>query len=102
MGGNPEVQVKTALKHIIRLAEHNPCVKLVIIAYDSYADIITTVDDYRIQGGTNFRSAFSKIAEVLNNILDLSSVNIAFLTDGKDMESNKQMLVPEFKEMLSR
>jgi ankyrin repeat protein len=112
MGGAPERQVSTALKHIYALAQGNPCVKLVMVTYGSEADIIDTPDQYRIRGGTNFRAAFDMVKTVLRGyrcsdapehrhaINNVCGVTIAFLTDGQDMSGNKNRLVPEFKEML--
>src|SRR3990167_158719 len=101
MGGSPGEQVKTAIRHIDSLAKHNPCVQLVLIAYDSFAEIISSPEKYNIQGGTNFMSAYQKIKEILNGLKNssLCSINIAFLTDGQD-GSDKKQLTSNFRDCL--
>lgn len=102
MNGNPFLQVKTALQHIEALADQNNQVKLVLLSYGSDCRQIHSSEEYFIQGGTNFRSAFIFIKNILDsyNLESISSVSIAFLTDGQDLESNKESLVPTFRDII--
>jgi len=112
MSGNPYKQVLTALRHIYHLSQHNSSVKLMMISYESSAKIINTPEEYKICGGTNFRAAFEAVNQLLSRYIcsdenkhavnNVSSVTIAFLTDGQDQSYNRERLVPEFREMLRR
>lgn len=118
MRGNPWKQVETALIHIMGLKQYNPNVKVVVIAYESYAEIIDVsgsseevnqkIKTMFTGGGTNFRNAFHKIREVLSGYAcgeeigrhNISNVTIAFMTDGLDGSGARHRLAPEFREML--
>lgn len=107
MSGNPWSQVQSGLRHIVSLAANNPFVKVEVIAYQSVAEILdlglnlasalNAINMHQAGGGTNFLDAFAKVGNVLSkyycsdlgsisegrtNLTDVSSVNIAFLTDG--------------------
>ncbi len=106
MSGNPWRQVQAALRHIVALASTNPLVEVDVIAYESYAQIVNlghsldtarnAIDSLNAGGGTNDRSAFDKVSELLNryhysgpsNIpcppykTEVGSITIVFLTDG--------------------
>ena len=122
MGGAPWKQVETALLHIMSLSRNTPFVKIVIIAYDSNAEIINTsgteADVHRVirnmftGGGTNFRAAFTKVKEVLlqyecddnevNNNNNVSNITVAFLTDGQadGDRAQRMVLVEEFDKII--
>lgn len=113
MSGQPMDQVRMALRHIEELAKINEQVKLVIVSYSSGAVVIQDIDEYGKRcSGTNFRAAFAKIDEVLRSYMcserkedqqrpnNVSTVTIAFMTDGQDGSGNRPRLVPEFREML--
>ena len=122
MAGSSWVQVQEALIHMLSLASNNNNVKLKIITYDSYANIVDTsgtleqqrnrIKNISAGGGTTFRSAFSKIEtllsdficsddpDLLNKLNNVGSVTIAFLTDGQSADINKNTLVVDFKNML--
>jgi len=112
MAGKSATQVATALKHIVSLSKINSSVKLVILSYGSDCQEIFSAEDYYIDGGTNFRAAFAMVDNVLaryicsneekdlHKINNVSSVTVAFLTDGEDTSGHRDWLVPEFKEML--
>lgn len=118
MGGNPIDQVKMALKHVIGLSRSNQMMKVILITYDSYSNLIDVsgplptvlqkIESIRASGGTNFKSAFSLISDVLSkyeyseeatgeNIIN--NATICFLTDGQSGE-NAQGLLSNFKNML--
>jgi len=112
MGGGPERQVRAALKHIIGMANLNKHVKLVMLSYGSDCKTIHSAEEYRIDGGTNFRAAYAAIRDVIarhtcsddeqhalsgNNV---GSVTIAFLTDGEDTCGRNDTLVSDFKAVL--
>ena len=118
MSGGPWRQVESALLHIMGLTRSNGLVKTIIVAYDSFGEIIDTngtVDEVKnkIQtmftgGGTNFRAAFEKVKEVLQKYSysdkqsdenSISNVSISFLTDGQAGES-ADTLVPAFQTIL--
>lgn len=125
MAGSPWKQVETALIHIMGLSMTaglgNSSVKTVIVAYDSFAEIINTsgtqeqvnntIKTMFNGGGTNFNAAFNKVKDVLENYTcsddpsllhndnNVSSVTIAFLTDGQSGE-NRDELTRTFKEIL--
>jgi ankyrin repeat protein/uncharacterized protein YegL len=104
MGGNPINQVKFSLKRIVDSAYDNPTVLCQVIGYDDTAqsffiDISQTketnydrVEKIGRMGGTNFKSAFSKIVEIMNsmkqspvnNLSEISNLIIIFMTDGQD------------------
>jgi ankyrin repeat protein len=114
MGGGPEHQVRSAIRHIISMAAHSPCVKLVILSYSSECIEIQNPQSYVIGGGTNFRGAFAMVQKVLSRYIcsddpqlamhpnNVSTVNIAFLTDGEDTCGGRDRLVNEFKTILQR
>lgn len=114
MGGKPGQQVSVALRHIEALSKQNEQVKLVMLSYGSECKEIQTASEYQIDGGTNFRAAFKSVEHVLtryicsdkkedlHKINNISTVTIAFLTDGEDGSGNRERLVPEFREMLLR
>lgn len=112
MSGRPGEQVLTALKHIHALAKTNPQTHLLMLSYGSDCQEITNPNDYKINGGTNFRSAFKQIDQVLRRYrsadvapvaddarIEVGSVHIAFLTDGQDgcSRGDRANLVPEFR-----
>ena len=118
MSGSPWKQVETALLHIMGLTRSNNMVKTVIVAYDSYGEIMDTTGTHdevndKIRkmftgGGTNFRAAFDKVKEVLAkyNFSDeqcgensISNVTVAFLTDGQSGEKH-ELLVKMFNDIL--
>lgn len=130
MSGNPWTQVKTALVHIVGLVDSNPLVKLVVITYQSIATLVDSTTGSveqiaaRMQalqsgGGTNFKSAFDKICEVLRNYTyaeeggnaaaalfaerNVGHVSVAFLTDGQDGTHGERraQIVSQFHEDLS-
>ena len=113
MCGRPMDQVRTALKHMVELAKVNSHVVLKMIAYSSGANEIDHVSEYGTRvGGTNFRAAFEQVACLLRRYkcsdlpedahqdFNVSSVAIAFLTDGMDGSGPRERLVPELKEKL--
>lgn len=112
MAGKSATQVSTALKHIVSLSKINTSVKLIILSYGSDCQEIFNAEDYKIDGGTNFRAAFAMVDNVLARYIcsneekdlhkmnNVSSVTVAFLTDGEDTSGSRDRLVPEFKEML--
>ena len=114
MSGGPERQVRTALRHILGLAATAPHLQLVVVSYNSTATEIHTAEDYVIGGGTNFRCAFAAVQTILTRYVcsddprdaalpnNVSSVTIAFLTDGGHTDGNCEGLVPEFRQMLQR
>jgi hypothetical protein len=96
MAGNAWRQVQQALVHIIGLTNSNPLVRTVIVAYESSAVVVPTeVDAVRALaagGGTNFSAAYLCVKDVLSRFAysekqsgptSVSSVQIAFLTDGQ-------------------
>lgn len=122
MGGTGWTQVQAALTHIVGVTQSNPLIKTIIINYDSMASILNLIGSVteirgriaalRAGGGTNFRSAFEKVREVLerhtysestvqtgDSIYSVSNVVVAFLTDGQD-GGNKTTLVSDFRDML--
>lgn len=121
MGGFFWKQVETALIHIMSLNQSNTFVKTVIVAYDSFAEIINTsgtqADVTRViksmftGGGTNFNAAFDKIKDVLSKYVcsdvenmknapnNVSNVTVAFLTDG-EATSDRNVLVSTFRQIL--
>lgn len=113
MGGLPERQVRAALKHIEALAKTSAHVKLVMLTYGSDCTEIQTAEQYRIDGGTNFRAAFQMVDVVLRRYMcsdepadaeranNVSMATVVLMTDGQDGSGNRQTLVPEFKEMLA-
>ena len=120
-GWHPFQQVQSALLHIASLTHGNPFLKLVLIAYDSSAEIInlgvTQADNFRViksmvaGGGTVFKAAFNKIREVLTTYQpeNIGNVVITLLTDGQDNGSgngctadDKNKLVLECDEMLKK
>src|SRR3990170_1647878 len=122
MAGSPWKQVETALIHIMGMTRTNPLIKTVIVAYDSYAEIINTngtqdqvnekIKKMFTGGGTNFLSAFEKIREVLSMYIctddpkmryvenNISNVTVAFLTDGQASE-NRDLLIKTFNTMIA-
>lgn len=104
MSGNPERQVRAAVASILGMAKHNTNVRLVLLAYSDSCQQIHQPEEYKINGGTNFRAAFQQIDHVLANCdpSSISNVIIAFLTDGQDTCGGKDRLVPDFSEMLHR
>jgi ankyrin repeat protein/uncharacterized protein YegL len=118
MSGGPWRQVESALLHIMGLTRSNGLVKTVIVAYESFGEIIDTsgtVDEVKNKirtmftgGGTNFRAAFEKVKEVLQKYSysdeqstenSISNVTISFLTDGQAGE-RADTLVPAFQTIL--
>ena len=105
MSGQPINQVKMSLKRATDLTFQNPNLITWMIPYDSAADSIridtlnTKQTYYNIidhlsdnMGGTSFRSAFEKIIEIsamYSADLTVSSIQVIFLTDGQDMDSNR-------------
>lgn len=121
MSGAPWRQVESALLHIFGLVQSCPFVKLVIVAYDSNAEIIN-LGNTQIEGtnairkmfnggGTNFRAAFNKVKDVLvsyicstdpklqNKPNNVESATVAFLTDGESGD-NREDLIKTFREIL--
>jgi hypothetical protein len=110
MGGSPWQQVEMALLHIMGLTFSNPMVKTEIIAYESFAEIIDlncTQEQARQKiktmftgGGTNFIAAFDSIRQLLGRYVcddsdarnNVSSITIAFLTDGQSGRNNKEQV----------
>ena len=114
MGGGPFKQVESALVHIFALSQNNNAIKPVIVVYESTARIINInlavqsqeeinqiIKTLYTGGGTNFRSAFSKIKDVLEHYNNdpISSATIMFLTDGESGE-NREKLIENYKEMI--
>lgn len=110
MRGRAGEQVGTALRHIHALAKSNPQSTLVMLSYGSDCIEITQPEQYRVNGGTNFRAAFRSIDEVLRRYAHvdadapanggkpvIGAVHIAFLTDGQDGSGDRATLVPEFR-----
>lgn len=129
MAGNPWQQVQAGLRHIISLASQNPLVKIEVIAYQSYAEIIdlgktlisaiSAINALHEGGGTNNRSAYAKVEEVLSRyyykphptidttkLTQVSNVTIAFLTDGcaDNLHDNASRiaLADEFRVILAK
>jgi len=113
MSGRPMEQVRMALEHMVGLAATNANVNLRIISYSSGAVEISNVSEYgRRSSGTNFQAAFQQIQLVLQQYRPttepndyasnvVSSVAIAFLTDGQDGSSlRRDRLVPELAALL--
>lgn len=96
MAGSAFNQVKTALLHIISMAQYNPSVVIKFIIYNSFASLVNltgqqdtdrqTINNLSAGGGTNFSEAFKAIRTILfeYSTKDIDSVAIAFLTDGQD------------------
>jgi hypothetical protein len=121
MFGRPWSQVEMALLQIMAMARLNNMVKVVIVAYDHGAEIIDTTGtpehvDAKIKsmftgGGTNFQAAYQKVREVLQRFQysdkaedadipnNVSSVNVAFLTDGQ-AGGNREQLITDFRDIL--
>eukprot|EP01060_Flectonema_neradi_P009626 TRINITY_DN16854_c0_g1_i1.p1 TRINITY_DN16854_c0_g1~~TRINITY_DN16854_c0_g1_i1.p1 ORF type:complete len:1402 (+),score=282.26 TRINITY_DN16854_c0_g1_i1:59-4264(+) len=112
MSGQASRQVSAALTHIECLAKANSNVKLVMLSYGSDCTEIHTAADYKINGGTNFRSAFNMVDTVLRRYIcsnkpedanlsnNVSAATIVLMTDGQDGSGNRSTLAPEFREML--
>lgn len=122
MAGQPWIQVQSALIHMLSVASLNQNIKLIIITYDSVANIVDTICSLDEQcsrirniganGGTVFRSAFDKIKTVLSRFIssddpqlqnqqnNIAGVTIAFLTDGQSGDSKKETLAQDFKNIL--
>lgn len=126
MAGNPWRQVQDGLIHIAALTRSNPFVVTEVVAYQSMAEIVdlglglTEMNALRViqtmqaGGGTNFHAAFAKVEEVLakyqdpltfswKTALEISSVTIAFLTDGQaDGDAQSRIaLANTFRQMLA-
>ena len=123
MAGNPWKQVQAALIHMISLAHQCPLLKMFIITYDSFAQILDTsgdvsksvnmVKNLNAGGGTTFGSAFTQIENILSKFIysdkkehenlqnNVSNVTIAFLTDGQAQDPNVQDLPAKFKKILT-
>lgn len=123
MAGTGWRQIQAALTHILALAKTNPNVKVMIIAYQSNAEIVNidpnmdpeyTIKALNAGGGTNFRDAFDKTRDVLQSFTcsdleedlnkpnNVGSVTIAFMTDGQDGSNlKKNELAPYFKDVIS-
>jgi ankyrin repeat protein/uncharacterized protein YegL len=100
MSGSPIEQVKSALRHIFGLSQHNELIKIVLITYESTAQLRAfdeeTINSLRGGGGTNFRNAFQTLSEVLRGYIcsnnpedadrlnNVGSVSVVFMTDGQD------------------
>jgi len=114
MGQGERANLRIALTHMMKMAQSNTMLKLVIIAYDSVAEIISVdigQSDAMIQneiaimlnksGGTNFRDAFDKIRVVLSKFKcgigkdpnTVSCANLVFMSDGCDnsFDQNRQV-----------
>jgi ankyrin repeat protein len=113
MSGSAFKQVKTALLHIISMAQYNPSVIIKFIIYNSFANVLALVgqpeQDRNIVnalhagGGTNFSEAFRSIREVLYTYRthDIDSAAIAFLTDGQDGSGlTRDVLVTNLRDIL--
>lgn len=122
MAGNSWNQVQSALIHMLSLASTNNKIKLIIITYDSFANVVDTSGSLELQcakiksiyagGGTTFRSAFTKIQSVLSNFIysndvellneptNIGNVTICFLTDGQSGDTNPTTLADDFRIML--
>ena len=112
MSGAPWKQVETALIHIMALTHNNPSVRTIIIGYNSSAAIIDTTgtlaeaqDAIRhafTGGGTMFTSAFEKVKAVLDSqaARDVSSITVAFMTDGQAGDNYDGLLPSKFKDIL--
>ena len=113
MAGNPWNQVQTAVTHILCLSKTLYTVKTKVIVYDSSARLLNvggteeqiknTINSISAGGGTNFRSAFACLDELLEDELennDLDNVSICFMTDGQDW-SSPDGLVEELRTILS-
>jgi len=113
MSGRPMDQVRAALTHMFELARVNSNVVLKMIAYSSGALEISHVSEYGTRvGGTNFRAAFEQVVRLLRNYkcsdlpehadqdFNVSSVSIAFLTDGQVSSNERDLILPELKERL--
>jgi len=114
MDGRPMEQVRMALNHMVELAKVNTHVILKMISYSSGAQEIAHASEYGTRvGGTNFRAAFAALTSLLRSYKssddpaqahqshNVSSVAVAFLTDGMDGPfGGRDRLVPELKESM--
>ena len=109
MSGTPIEQVKTALEHIIGLTSIKASsIETRIILYSSNAsclpimnnksmlnDLIKMIKEIKGDGGTNFLAAYDKISDNLELLREdaenISSVSIAFLTDGQAQNDKSQL-----------
>ena len=116
MAGKAFDQVKTALIHIIGIAQHNKSMIIKIVTYNSTASLVNltgnidedvkTVMRLQAGGGTNFLNAFHEVKDIIftetKKNAKITIVSIAFLTDGVDFSGKShQELVSIFKDILT-
>jgi ankyrin repeat protein/uncharacterized protein YegL len=105
MSGNPMTQVNYSMKRVIDTTKQSSNLITNIIIYDDTYEILdiqkASQNPITARGGTNFRSAFKGLFEVLKKYKDdpfVCSAVIIFLTDGQDCSGDKTKLTPELKE----
>ncbi len=114
MSGAAFNQVKTALLHIVGMAQYNPSVIIKFVIYNSFANVVAltgqpeqdrqTISALRAEGGTNFSEAFRAIRTVLfeHRTRNIDSAAVAFLTDGQDGSGKtRDVLASDLRDILS-